>query len=175
MGSAERKLIPLSLICQYPLISTFLMSLIWQFAQVYTPHFLGGYYFKWVYLYTADNTDWLGADKITASRIYYFIYIFGYLLLLSFSLWALLFRNGKAIAAWGICFLWLADCGWVVYDMISSELSWNGIICLAEHVVFILWTIVFSLFYLRLKRSDPGLFCSRPRKKKSEKKYQSRF
>lgn len=169
------KLMPLSLICLYPLVSTFLMTLIWQIVQIYIPHFMGGYYYKWVYLYTLNNTEWLSSEHIVASRIYYFIYIGSFLLLLILSACAFFARKFKPYFAWAICLLWLGDCGFMVWDLFFNEGHWLGFLCLAEHVIFVLWTVTLSVFCLRLRKTDPNLFLQKKKKRFRKKHYHARF
>lgn len=174
MSFRGRKFCPLSLICLYPMVSSFVMSMIWSFSQVYFPPFMGGYYFKWVFLYTENNPDWLGGELLVRSQVYYSIYIIFYFILTVLTLLALFFRRGKVLSAWMICFVWLTDSGWIVWDMVSSGVRWQGIVNLAEHMIFLIWTIVFSLAYIRLKKASPELF-KRKKRKRMEKKYYNRF
>ncbi len=170
--SAKTKLRSLSLICLYPIVSTFLMTLIWQITQRYIDPFLGGYYFKWVFLYAENNPHWLSPDYIATTRVLYSIYIAAYVLLFLFSVLALFRRRGKAVFAWGICVLWLGDCGWIVADMVMSAVKWQSWILLGEHLIFIVWTILLSIWYLELKKTHPDLF----RKKRTPRTvYRNRF
>lgn len=170
--SAKNKLRVLSLISLYPVVSTFLMTLIWQIVQQYVEPFIGGYYFKWVYLYTENNSDWLSKEYLTATRILYLIYIGAYVLLIIFTLFVLFHRRGKAVCTWCICGLWLADCGWIVADMIMTGVRWQSFVLLGEHLIFIVCAFFFSILYFRLKKTDPELFRKRSRKNKV---YRKRF
>ncbi len=170
--SAKNKFRALSLICLYPIISTFLMTLIWQISQQYIEPFIGGYYFKWVYLYTENNPNWLSNEHLTSTRILYFIYIGSYLLLVLLTGLALCRRRGKSICTWCICGLWLADCGWIVADMVMSSVRWQSFFLLGEHLIFILCATCFSVQYHRLKKTNPELFRKSHRKNKI---YRKRF
>ncbi len=170
--SAKNKLRVLSLICLYPMISTFLMTLIWQIVQRYVDPFLGGYYFKWVFLYTENNPDWLSDTYLPTTRILYFIYLASYVILTALTLLAVCRRRGKAVCTWCICGLWVADGVWVILDLAMSGIKWQSFILLAEHLIFIAWAVIFSVVYLRLKKTDPELF----RKKKHRRNvYRRRF
>ncbi len=170
--TSKNKIRALSLISLYPLFSTFLMTLIWQVSQEYLTPILGGYYFKWVFLYTENNSDWLSEPYLPLTRILYFIYLGSYLLLLVLSLLTLFRRRGKAVCSWCICGLWLADCGWIVRDMAVSGIRWQLFILLAEHLVFIALTFFLSILYLRVKKTDPDLFKV---KKRRSRVYRKRF
>ncbi len=170
--SAKSKMRALSLISSYPIFSTFLMTFIWQILQKYVTPFLGGYYFKWVFLYTESNPDWLSEEYLPSTRILYSVYIGAYFLLALLTLLVLFRRRGKALCSWCICGLWLADCGWIVADMVMSEVRWQGVFLLGEHLVCIAGAVLFSVLYLQLKKSEPALFQKRYRKKKV---YRKRF
>ncbi len=168
--SAKNKLTILSALCFYPVVSTFLMTLIWQFFGAEIPPFLGGYFYKWVFTYSENNPDWLKEPYLAATRALYFVYIFSYVLIFLLALLSLR-RRGKAVCAWGICLLWLADCGWIVAEMIMTGAEWHYFVLLGEHLVFVAVTVLFSLFYLKLKKDEPGLF----KKRRRNKTYRNRF
>lgn len=168
--SAKTKLITLSSLCFYPIASTFIMTLIWQLFGAEISPFLGGYFYKWVFLYSENNHDWLKEPYLGITRALYFVYIFSYILLVLLALLALR-RRGKAVCAWGICFLWLGDCGWILSDMIMTGAEWHCFILLGEHLVYIAVTLLFSFFYLRLKKDEPQLF----KKRRKKKAYRNRF
>ncbi len=167
---AKKKLNYLSLIAFYPILSTLVMTLVWQIEQVYHTPMIGGYYFKWVYLYSEFNPNWLSGAYLPYTRVLYFIYIFGYLALVVLAFLTCALRKGKAICLWCIVGLWLADCIWVVADMIIVEVQWQLFILLAEHLLFIFGAVVCSLWYLKIKKENPALFEIKQRRKKVYKK-----
>ena len=169
--SPQSKIRAFSLICLYPIVSTLVMTLIWQVLQRYVDPFLGGYYFKWVFLYSENNPEWLSASFLPLTRILYFVYIGGYALLFVLTLLTLFLRNGKVACSWAICGLWLADCGWIIMDIVMSGVQWQDIMLLVEHLIFIACTILFSVFYLRLKKEFPEWF----KKHKNKTAYRKRF
>ena len=57
--------------------------------------------------------------------------------------------------------------------MIVDEITWQGIVNLAEHLIFLLWAMVFSLMYLRYKKENPEQFRRRRRRKTVD--YRPRF
>lgn len=171
--SPKNKLRTMSLIGLYPIVSTFLMTMIWQIAQRYLTPFMGSYYFKWVFLYTENNPHWLSEDYLPVTRILYFVYILSYIALIILSILILCRRLGKAVCIWCICGLWLADAIWIVVDMVMSGAKSEAFILLAEHFIFISWAILFSIVYLRLKKTDPDLFKTRKRRNKNA--YRARF
>ena len=148
------------------------MTLIWQVSQQYLTPFLGGYYFKWVFLYTDNNPDWLKEPYLLLTRIFYFVYIGAYVLLVLLTLLILFRRHGKAICSWSICGLWFADCGWIIWDMTMSGIKWQLFVLLGEHLIFIVLTIFLSILYLKIKKTDPELFQI---KKRRNKVYRKRF
>lgn len=170
--SSKNKIRALSLISLYPLISTFLMTLIWQISQQYLTPFLGGYYFKWVFLYTDNNPDWLKEPYLPLTRILYSIYIGAYLLLVLLAVLILFRRRGKALCSWCVCGLWLVDCGWIVWDITMSGIQWQLFFLLGEHLIFIVLTLYLSFLYLRVKKTAPELFHA---KKHRNNVYRKRF
>lgn len=173
MLTRRQALLPITLICLYPWFSTFAMTMIWQFTQTYCRTFMGCYFHKWVFLYTVDNSDWLGSALLTRSQIYYSIYLATYVLLVLLTFFVIVSRRRKEVCAWGICGLWVLDSGWIVWDMIVDEITWQGIVNLAEHLIFLLWAMVFSLMYLRYKKENPEQFRRRRRRKTVD--YRPRF
>ena len=172
MLSPIKKLRIASLISCYPLVSTFAMTLIWQIMQLYCDPFLGGYYFKWVFIYTLKNPNWLEEESLTLSRVYYSVYVLGGILLAIATVLLLVRRRGKAICAWIISALWLADSAWIVRQLCTDGVSWQGSVNLAEHLLFLAAMLWFSFWYLKLRKSSPELF---PRKKKKRPVYRARF
>lgn len=169
--SAKTKLRAISALCLYPMVSTFLMTLIWQIFGTSVEPFLGGYYFKWVFLYTEHNPDWLEAEYLFTTRVLYFVYIAAYLLLAILTLLILFRRRGKAISIWILCSLWIADGVWIVLDMINTVTSWQPWVRLAEHFVFIALAVLGSFVYLQVKKENPQWF----RKKRKQIAYRNRF
>lgn len=147
------------------------MTLIWQIVQQYIAPFLGGYYFKWVYLYSENNEEWLSESYLTATRWLYFIYIFAYISLFVLMVLVLFRRNGKAVCLWAMCGFWIADIVWIVLDLINTGAQWQLFILIAEHVVFLFFAALFSVFYLKMKKEYPELF----RRKKRYRVYKKRF
>ncbi len=168
----KQKLQLFSLLSTYPLLSTFVMTLIWQITQNYLPPFFGVYYFKWVFLYSEYNEDWLSENYLAATRWLYFIYLSSFVILTILTLLVLFRRNGKAVCIWAICGLWIADSVWIVLDIINSANGWQMYFLLAEHLIFLIWAGVFSVYYLKLKREFPELFKKR---KRNQYQYRTRF
>ena len=168
----KKKLQLFSCIAIYPLFSTFLMTMIWQITQQYLAPFFGGYYFKWVYLYTEYNDDWLATSYLTATRWIYFIYIFAYVALLILTALALFRRNGKAICIWAICGFWIADIVWIVLNLINTGVQWQSYVLIGEHVIFLFFAALFSVYYLKFKKEFPELF---RKKKRYRNAYRNRF
>lgn len=174
MSSPKMKLLPLSLVCLYPMVSTFVMTLIWQIQQSFSLPFLGVNYFSWVQLYTVETPNWLGAEMLLRTRIYYSVYVVAFVVLAILTVLALVCRRGKAICSFAIAGLWLADCGWIVWDMISAGVTWQNILNLSEHLIFLAWIVLLSLMYLHLKKTNPELFVRKSRKR-HKNVYRSRF
>ena len=169
MKDDRQKLTPMLLVCLYPLVSTFLMTMVWQITQHYYKPFLGGYYFKWMHLYTVDNSNWLQGELKAQSQVLFSIYLAAYLLLFAFVLISVFFLRLRAYMAWGMGLVWIADGGWIVWDMIhKSNVCWQYIFNLTEHVLFLGAVVVFSVRYLKLRKNNPELFA---KKVKKEKKY----
>ncbi len=169
---AKKKLNYLSLIALYPMLSTLIMTFVWQVEQVYHTPILGGYYFKWVYLYSEFNPNWLAESYLPYTRVLYTFYILGYLALFVLTWLTLLRRRGKAVCLWSLAGLWLADCGWIVADMVMVEVQWQLIVLLAEHLLFIFGAIFCSLEYLKIKKKNPELFVKKSRKKVYRKRFE---
>ncbi len=169
--NAKKKLNYLSLIAFYPILSTLLMTLIWQIEQVYITPFLGGYYFKWVYLYSEYNGNWL---YLPYTRVLYTVYILGYLTVFVLTWLIVLRRKGKALGLWCLSGLWLADCGWILAEMIMTQnTQWQSFVLLAEHILFIAIAMFCSLYYLKIKKKHPELFVRKhPRKKAYKKRFE---
>ncbi len=168
----KKKLQWLCCVALYPMVSTFLMTLIWQiFQQNFTP-FLGGYYFKWVYLYSENNEQWLSESYLTMTRWIYFAYLAAYLSLALLTVLVLFRRKGKAVCIWGICGLWIADIVWIVLDIVNSGVQWQFFILIGEHLIFVLCSVLFSVYYIKLKREFPQWF---KKKKRKYNLYQKRF
>ena len=168
----QKKLRLLSCISLYPLFSTFLMTLIWQIARQYCTPFLGGYYFKWVFLYSENNSEWLSESYLTVTRWLYFVYIGAYVTLVILTLLVLFRRNGKAICTWILCGLWVGDLVWIVLDMVNSGIQWQFFFLMGEHLIFLVCSVVFSVYYLQTKRKFPELF---KLKKRNRHFYRKRF
>lgn len=176
MSADRRKLMPMTLVCLYPLVSTFLMTMIWQITQYYYKPFLGGYYFKWVYLYTVDHSDWLRGDLKVQSQVLFSIYLAAYFIVTVLTVIALCSRRLRPYMAWGMCVLWIADGYWIVWDMLhTNNFAWQYFFNLCEHLLFFVAVAVFSVLYLKLKRAEPDLFVPRPRKWFRKKTYTKRF
>lgn len=170
--SSKKKMNLYSMVALYPLVSTFLMTMIWQISQNYMIPFLGGYYFKWVFLYSENNNEWLSDGYLGVTRTLYFVYIGAYLLLFVLTLLVLFRRRGKAVCLWGICGLWVADGVWIVVDMVMTGACWQSFVLLGDHLIFFVGAFLFSLYYLRLKKEYPEWF----KKKRWQKNvYRKRF
>ena len=170
--SSKNKIRLLSLLSLYPILSTFFMTLIWQIAKQYLPPIFGGYYFKWVFLYSENNPNWLKDPYLPLTRVLYFIYIGAYLLMVLFTVLILFRRRGKGIFSWCLCGLWFADCCWIIWDMAAAGVKWQSIFLLGEHLIYILLTVFLSVLYLQLKKTEPELFRVRRRRNKI---YRRRF
>lgn len=177
MNPDRRKVTPMMLVCLYPLVSTFFMTLIWQITMFYYKPFLGGYYFKWVHLYTVDNSDWLRGDLKGQSQVLFSIYLLSYVALVTFALIAYFSRRLRPYMAWGMGLIWIADGYWIVWDMLRTEdVCWQYIFNLVEHLLFLAAVVIFSIYYLKLKKTDPHLFVVKKRKPWFRKKsYEKRF
>ena len=170
--SPKKKLNLFSLIALYPLVSTFLMTMIWQIVQSYVTPLLGGYYFKWVFLYSENNNEWLSDSYLTVTRILYFVYLSAYLLLFILTLLVLFRRRGKAVCLWAICGLWIADGVWIIIDMAMTGACWQLFVLLGEHLLFLGVAFVFTLYYLKLKKEYPEWF---KKKRRHKNVYRKRF
>ena len=168
MFSLKRKILPASLVGFYPLVSTFLMTLVWQILQNYCIPFMGVYFFSWVQVYAEVNPAWLSGSGKTLSQIFFSIYLIGVLACFVLSLLACFRRKGKAVCLWILCGIWSADLGFLLWDMFANGVYWQQCICLGEHLIFLAWALLFSLFYLKAKQEDPEYF-----KSKKQRNYRS--
>jgi len=176
MQIQHRNFLSVKLVCLYPILSTFLMTMVWQVTQFYYKPFLGGYYFKWMHLYTVDNANWLSGSLKTQSQVLFSVYLFSYILLSVLTLLAVFSRRRKHVYLWGICGVWLADAGWIVWDMVHFQtVRWQHVVNLVEHLLFLAVAIAVSVLYLRLKKQEPDLF--KPGKKRffRKKSYTPKF
>ena len=169
--SAKAKLRAISVLALYPMASTFLMTLIWQIFGTSVEPFMGGFYFKWVFLYTENTPQWLQEEYLLLTRILYSVYVAAYLFMAILTLLILFRRRGKAISIWLLSALWLADGVWIVLDMMNISIRWQSWILLGEHCIFITLSILSSLVYLRVKKENPQQF----RKKRKQIVYRNRF
>jgi hypothetical protein len=176
MNLRRKKMLPINLVCLYPLVSTFLMTMIWQVAQYYYKPFLGGYYFKWMHLYIVDNGDWLEGSLKAQSQVLFSVYLAAYLLLAVFTVLAVFSVKRKLIYLWAVGILWLADFGWIVWDMIHFQtVRWQHIFNLAEHLLFFAAVVLASLYCFRLKKAEPELFKVKKKKFFRKKSYTPKF
>ena len=144
--------------------------------QHYYKPFLGGYYFKWMHLYIVDNSDWLEGALKTQSQILFSVYLAAYLLLTVFSLLSVFSVKRKLIWLWAVGALWLADLGWIIWDMIYFEtVRWQHIFNLSEHLLFLVSVVLVSLYGIRLKKNNPEFFRVKKKKLFRKKTYTPKF
>lgn len=161
----------LTALCWYPVFSTLVMTLIWQFVQIYYTPFMGGYYFQWIYLYTQDHPDLFSGDLKFQSQILYAVYILTLIAVPVLTVLAAVRERQRSYFAWALCGLWAADCGWILREMAISGGKWQEGVNLAEHLVFLVLTVAISLLSLKSKKTN-GASKS---KKKTKKEYSYRF
>lgn len=167
----------LSVLCCYPIASTLLMTLVWQIAQYYHLPFFGGYYFEWIYLYTADYPELFSGAMRSQSQILYSVYLICIIAVITLTVLAIRKKHLRAQFSWGLCAFWTADLGWLLYEMSFNDIEWQHWALFFEHLLFIVLTVCASILYLRLKSTDPVRFQPRAKKrsKKSKRRYTSRF
>ncbi len=176
MKSDRQKLLPMTLVCLYPLASTFLMTMIWQIAQHYYKPFLGGYYFKWVHLYILENPNWLRGELKVQSQVLFSVYLAVYAILAMLTVLSLCSRRKRPYMAWAMGVIWIADGYWIVWDMLhTNNVCWQYVFNLVEHLLFLIAAVVVSIQYWKLKRAEPELFLRKKRKVFRKKTYVKRF
>ena len=161
----------LLLLSLYPVVSTFAMLTVWQITQVISAPFMGFYYNSWIYIYFMDHTFQEGKPL---PQILFSVYLLCMAAIFVLTVLALAKKKARPYFVWALCGLWVGDCGWILREMALSGGRWQECVNLAEHLLFIAFSVIFSILYLQLQKKEPQRFKSR-KKRKKKAAYTNRF